>query len=332
MNVIKLLIIQAIIINLLGCSSDEITEKDSHEAKIEELRNRLTQDYLNKKIRDELITYLFNHSRKLIQEGKLQEAENILAQVRVYNINEEDSYNKKHAEILTEIGKAYLAEDVLKGKKILNKAISLRKDNQKAKDILTTLRTKEVAETFSQADSLFKIWLINPDNSEVLFKAEAKLANVDKSLLKSTAEYEKLKKEILKKKLVYENSNDLFNILFDKVFYNNATGILAINIIFGYNADSGYRAVFPDQFKIISQKGKIYQAISASDYDDYKGYKGLLRRRRVDAGRTTKALILFDVGRYNTKFTSLQWQSTLNEKHGVIIPEKDIRNLDMFVK
>ena len=330
---------------LLSCtqSPEELLKKGKTEEALKKYIEQLSEQYYtteSNEIRNKISSVYFKMTKDFMKEGDLQAALKNLERSQIYASEKDKNYKKKYADILCTIGEHYLKtgsdspiEGVNKnrlynkGLALVNKSVEIAGAKSKGNKILNDLRLKKAEESYNDGIAAFNRFLENRSRSELIIEAKHKF-NQAKKLNSTRKSIDKYLDDIKEKTLSIALKDREYSLkLEDPVFYNNSTGKLALKFRFYNYKKNGFRAVAPSQFTLYDTKGNIYKPLENNE--ELTGYKGVLIRRRLDAQRSIKGLLVFKVGRYKRKFDKLVWVSSMGETEIKYFPDKDIRKIKL---
>ena len=319
-------------------SAEEYIQSGENEKAIKIYKKMLTKDYNNIEIRKKIANAYFDLAEKQLSDNNLSGAKRNIDRGIIYAAEEDEATQIRYAEMLCSIGESYLSQGytvdeldvekmklMKKGISLIEKSVKLGGENSKGVKILSKLNADKADSYFKKGVKKYELWQNNPSHYKLIhesrkfFNKAAELHYADKKNLKKQLEI--IKKDLLT--IAPGNEEYSFKIL--NMFANLDTRKIAFNIRFYNNKKEGYRAVGPKQFTLYDSSGKKYKPIE--DTENLEGYKGFMLRRRLDAKRSVKGLMVFQLDKRITRFNKLVWMSSKGEIAVKEFPNRDIRKI-----
>ena len=319
-------------------SPEEYMQNGENEKAIEVYKEMLTDDYNNIEIRKKIANAYFDSAEKQLSDNNLNGAQRNIDRGIIYVAEEDKETQTRYSEMLCSIGERYISQgytvdelDVEKMKQmkkgifLIEKSVRLGGEKSRGVKILSQLNVDKADSYFKKGLKKYELWQNNPSRYKLIYESRkffnkaAELHYADKNNLKKQLEI--IKKDLLT--IAPRNEAYSFKIL--NIFANLDTRKIAFNIRFYNNKKEGYRAVGPKQFTLYDSSGKKYKPIE--DTDNLEGYKGFMLRRRLDAKRSVKGLMVFQLNKRITRFDKLVWMSSKGETVVKEFPNRDIRKI-----
>ncbi len=334
-----------LLLSLLYFSCDlnkSISKKETNQ--IANLKEKLAADYDNQKIRNKLINAYLQRAKTLLQENKIKEALKIIDKSLIYTKASET--NTEISNILLNIGKDILTQSLSELKS--ENYLQFRYNEKFQKGIMLLDKAREYTDSKAQITKIMdnyyhSIALKFFENVKQNYQQDIVELNYPKlqkdlnnlNYIKKLdpkfnhQDFFKIKNDLVGKLLFYNDKTQLYSFKLNenKILWNRSTTLLGIQITFSNNEKSGYRAISPTQFTLFDNQGNSYRPLETYQVLEKSGYKGLLKRRRLDAGSTLKGLLVFQIPNSNLKFSKLKWVSSKNEIAEKLFPNKSIRKL-----
>jgi len=344
-NIFKLFLVSIIFTSLISCSEDPdlLLKNGKFAAAINIYKKQLSKDYNNSELRQKITFSYFDKASKDILGKKLKSAEDNIEKGIIYHDDKDKETMKRYSIILCDLGQLFIEEGLSnnsknsdvknkklyeKGISLIDKSIKLDGNNGKGKKILAKLNEEKAESYYNSGKRLLNKWFENQEVEHLIFESQI---NFIKAKELKYSESDKVEKELenIKEYLVkIASKTELYSFKLIDIFFNRKTNILAINLRFFNNEVKGFRAVDPKQFTLYDTKGNKYKPYKYTD--ELSGYKNVMKRRRLDANRSFKAMLVFDLGKKRVlKFSKLIWVSSKGEIAKKEFPNKNITKIKL---
>ena len=342
----KIIIYITLLFLVLSCTEDPdlLLKNDDFRNAIKIYKKQLSNDYNNSNIRRKITFAYFDEASKAILANNSEGAKKNIEKGIIYYDEEDDETIKRYSNLICDLGKLYIEEAVINndvnsnsiknnktynlGISYINKSILLDENNSKGIDILNSLNEKNAEKYFNEGKKSYEKWFENQELEYLIFDSKKNLVKAKELKYSKSIEVDKLLDQIKDQLVKFASQTELYSFKLTDVFFNRKTNLLGINIRFFNNEIKGYRAVDPKQFTLYDiegQKFKPYKKV-----EDLSGYKNVMTRRRLDANKSFKAMLVFDIGRKRLlKFDKLIWVSSKGEIAKKEFPNKRITKINL---
>ena len=341
------IILYSSIITLIitSCSEDPklLMQNGKFEQAMKVYKKQLSNDYNNSSIRKEITFAYFDKALLDISNKDIFNAKKNIEKGVIYFDEDDTTTLKKYSSILCELGqlcveiglsskndkfdikKSKLYE---KGISYIKKSVELDKENSIAKEILIKLNEEKANSFFEIGKEYYNKWFQNQEVEKYIFNSRKNLLRAKELNYGKVKEANILLEKIKENLVQIASRNDLYSFKITDILHNRQTNLLAINLRFYNNEKQGYRAVDPKQFTLYDSYGNKYKP--NLDIDKLTGYKNLMSRRRLDANRSFKGLLVFNLGKKRIKiFNKLVWVSSKGEIAKKEFPNKSITKIKL---
>ncbi len=339
-----MIILSLLIFNSCTENPDDLLKKGFLNQAIDVYKEQLRQDYNNPNLRRKITFTYFDIALVDISEGDIFSAKNNIEIANIYADKKDVETKKRYSSILCDLGELYIdlgsdnnngSDTSLKKKRHYDKGISLINESVKIYDknnkgikILSNLNENRAEQYYNKGVSLYNRWFENQEVETLIFESRDNLNKAIKLNYSKSKDSKKLLEKIKENLVSLASKNDLYSFKVTDIIYNKRTRYLAINMRFFNNEINGYRAVDPKQFTLYDSNGNKFKPYK--NIEELSGYKNLMRRRRLDAQRSFKGLLVFNLGKKRIKkFKKLIWVSSKGEIAKKEFPNKDITKIKL---
>jgi len=323
---------------LFSCSEnpDVLIEKGDYEQAIILLKEQLSKDYKNTGLRNKITKLYFTSAVRNIDNNNLEEAERNIERGIIYSHENNPEIKDEYADILVLLGSKLvktgdregsvdLKKKYEKGVSLIKKAVELSENNEKGKNLLSTLKKDEAQRYFDLAQVDYNSWMHNKRNTSYLSDSYKNLLlSMD---IVSLPNADSLKTRLIESFLSYNIKSNPYDIRILQVFFNSENGYIAVKIRF-YNNSTRDVVVSRNHFTLYDSAGKAYKfdVVAAK-----KGnYKGLLENFRINPDRFSTGLLVFDTNiRKNPIVSKIVWQDDMGNIYEKPFPKIPLMELSL---